>query len=62
MKHMSFALTTSQIRNRTKTVTRRMGWATAKRGVNAIRRWAEDRSVPEGSYLRQMRAVCVRDE
>jgi hypothetical protein len=32
------------------------------RVVNAIRRWAEDRSIGEGSYLRQMRAVCLRDE
>ena len=29
---MSFALTTEQVRNRTKTVTRRLGWATAKAG------------------------------
>jgi hypothetical protein len=32
------------------------------RVVNAIRRWAEDRSVPEGSYLHQMRAVCLRED
>ena len=33
MKHMSFALTTAQIRNRTKTVTRRLGWKSLKPGT-----------------------------
>lgn len=32
MRTMSFALTTQQIRERTKTVTRRMGWGRAKSG------------------------------
>lgn len=32
MRHMSFRLTTEQVRNRTKTVTRRLGWKTAKVG------------------------------
>jgi len=32
MRNMSFSLTTEQVRNRTKTVTRRLGWATAKAG------------------------------
>ena len=32
MRNMSFALTTEQIRNRTKTVTRRLGWRFAKPG------------------------------
>lgn len=32
MPNMSFALTTDQIRNRTKTVTRRLGWARLKAG------------------------------
>jgi hypothetical protein len=31
------------------------------RVVNAIRRWAEDRSIEEGSYLQQLRAVCMRE-
>ena len=33
MRHMSFALTTEQIRNRTKTVTRRVGWKTLTPGT-----------------------------
>jgi hypothetical protein len=33
MRLMSFALTTEQIRNRTKTVTRRLGWKTLKPGT-----------------------------
>ena len=32
MKNISFMLTTDQIKNRTKTVTRRVGWLTAKPG------------------------------
>lgn len=32
MRHMSFALTTDQIRNQTKTVTRRHGWLFLKAG------------------------------
>lgn len=32
MRNMSFSLTTDQIRNRTKTVTRRLGWSFLKPG------------------------------
>lgn len=32
MKLMSFSMTTEQFRNRSKTVTRRLGWANLKRG------------------------------
>ena len=33
MRNISFALTTDQVRNRTKTVTRRIGWATLTPGT-----------------------------
>lgn len=33
MRNISFALTTEQIRNQTKTVTRRVGWANLKPGT-----------------------------
>lgn len=33
MRNISFALTTEQIRNQTKTVTRRLGWRTLKPGT-----------------------------
>lgn len=33
MRNISFALTTEQVRNRTKTVTRRLGWKTLKEGT-----------------------------
>ena len=36
MRNISFMLTTGQIRGRTKTVTRRMGWAFAKVGVKLM--------------------------
>ncbi|MCK5640641.1 MAG: hypothetical protein KAJ19_07585 [Gammaproteobacteria bacterium] len=32
-RNMSFALTTEQVRNQTKTVTRRQGWANLKPGI-----------------------------
>lgn len=32
MRNISFALTTEQVRNQTKTVTRRLGWLDLKRG------------------------------
>lgn len=46
MKHISFFLTTPQIRARTKTVTRRMGWRDLKPGT---RLWA----VVKGQGLRK---------
>ncbi|MCR4374198.1 MAG: hypothetical protein NUW22_05055 [Acidobacteria bacterium] len=33
MRHISFALTTDQVRTQTKTVTRRLGWKTLKPGT-----------------------------
>lgn len=33
MRNMTFAITTDQIRNRTKTVTRRLGWQNVKPGT-----------------------------
>lgn len=36
MRNMSFALTTDQIRNRTKTVTRRLGWRFLKPGQKVM--------------------------
>lgn len=36
MRAMSFMLTTEQMRNRTKTVTRRLGWNSLKRGDRLI--------------------------
>lgn len=40
MRNMSFALTTDQVLNRTKTVTRRMGWKTLEPGtlIRAVRK------------------------
>lgn len=35
-RNMSFMLTTAQIRDRTKTVTRRLGWHTIKRGDKLV--------------------------
>lgn len=39
-RNMSFSITTTQIRDRTKTVTRRLGWRTLKVGepVNAVKK------------------------
>lgn len=64
MKNISFFLTTAQIRNRTKTVTRRMGWANLAPGTTL-------RAVVKGQGLRKgeraetialIRVVGVRRE
>lgn len=41
MRNMSFSMTTGQIRNKTKTVTRRFGWWSLKPGTNL---WAVEKS------------------
>jgi hypothetical protein len=65
MKHMSFALTTAQIRNRTKTVTRRMGWATAKRG-DVVQPIVKGQGLRKGEHVERIgdpiRFVSVRRE
>jgi len=63
MRCMSFAATTEQIKNQTKTVTRRMGWKLLKRG-DLIEAVAKYRGVPrsERKSLGQIIVTSVRRE
>ena len=59
MKNMSFFLTTRQVREGTKTVTRRLGWAFLKPGeiVCAI---VKGQGIPKGGKMERIRLIqCV---
>lgn len=64
MRNMSFALTTEQIRNRTKTVTRRVGWAFLKPGdlVQAIEKGQGLKKGERVKRLCVLRVLSVRGE
>jgi len=64
MRIMSFLLTTDQMRARTKTVTRRLGWADLEKGMllQAVER---TRGLEKGAKVRKLgviRVVSVRKE
>jgi hypothetical protein len=64
MRIMSFLLTTNQMRARTKTVTRRLGWADLEKGMllQAVER---TRGLEKGTKVRKLgviRVVSVRKE
>ena len=63
-RNMSFALTTEQIRNRTKTVTRRLRWLTLKPGdvLNACVKCMGLRPGEQIQRLGQIRVVSVTRE
>lgn len=63
-RNMSFALTTEQIRNRTKTVTRRLGWKFLKVGdvLNACVKCQGLKPGEKIEQLCQIRVVGVRRE
>ena len=63
-RNISFALTTEQIRNRTKTVTRRVGWKFLKVGdvLNACVKCMGLRAGEQIQRLGQIRVVDVRQE
>jgi len=63
-RNISFALTTDQIRNRTKTVTRRLGWKNLKRGdiLNACVKCMGLKPGEKIERLGQIRVVDVRQE
>jgi hypothetical protein len=64
MRNMSFALTTDQVRARTKTVTRRLGWRFARPGmvVRAVRKCMGLRPGEKVEPLAVIRFVSVRRE
>lgn len=64
MRHMSFMLTTEQIRARTKTVTRRIGWQFLKPG-DLIRAIEKGQGLKKGETVKRLgvlRVVSVRRE
>ena len=63
-RNMSFMLTTEQIKSRSKTVTRRLGWSFLKPGtiVNACEKCMGLKRGEKISKLRQIRIVGVRAE
>lgn len=64
MRNISFALTTAQILDRSKTVTRRLGWATLKPGT-VLCAVEKSQGLGKGGKVRrlgQIRVVDVRQE
>lgn len=64
MRNMSFSMTTEQVRNKTKTVTRRFGWWNLKPGTKL---WAVEKSqgLKKGEKIKrisQIEVVSVRAE
>lgn len=60
MRMMSFRLTTAQIRNRTKTVTRRLGWKFAKPG-DRIRAVVKARGLKKGQHPKELAIIEIVD-
>lgn len=58
MRNMSFALTTQQILDRTKTVTRRLGWANLQPGT-LIRAVKKAMGLRPGEKLEPLAVLCV---
>lgn len=65
MRNISFALTTEQIRNQTKCVTRRLGWSTLKPGT-LLQPVVKAQGIPKGGHVEKIggpiRVVSVRRE
>lgn len=60
MRNMSFMLTPEQIRNKTKTVTRRLGWSTLKPGtiVRAVRK---GQGLKKGEKVEELALIRITD-
>lgn len=58
MRNMSFALTTAQILNRSKTVTRRLGWTFLKPG-DQIQAVEKGMGLRKGEKARKLAVICV---
>jgi hypothetical protein len=59
MRNMSFALTTQQVREKTKTVTRRLGWENLKAG-ELIRAVEKCQGLKKGEKIRPICVVRVK--
>lgn len=53
MRHMSFALTTAQVSNRTKRVTRRLGWRFAKVG-DVVQPVVKGQGIKKGEHVEKI--------
>lgn len=60
MRNMSFALTTDQVRDRTKTVTRRVGWKALKVG-QLIRACVKCMGLKPGEQIDRLAILRVKD-
>lgn len=60
MRNMSFALTTSQAYTQVKTVTRRMGWATAKPG-QLIQQVEKGMGLKAGETIKRIHVIKLED-
>lgn len=60
MRNISFAMTTEQVRQRTKTVTRRMGWANLKQGelLSAV---VKSQGLKKGEKVERLATIRVKD-
>lgn len=58
MRNMSFMLTAKQVEDRTKTVTRRLGWWDVEPG-EMIRAIEKGRGLKKGEKVRQLAEICV---
>lgn len=58
MRNMSFMLTTEQIKNRTKTVTRRLGWRFLKPG-DLIQAIEKGQGLKKGETVKRLAVLCV---
>lgn len=58
MRNISFAMTTKQIENRTKTVTRRFGWWGVKPGT-MLRAVEKGMGLKKGEKVRELAEICV---
>lgn len=58
MRHISFALTTEQFRNRTKTVTRRLGWKNLKPGTELMA-CEKCQGLKKGEKVKKLGAIRV---
>lgn len=60
MRNMSFSLTTRQILDRTKTVTRRVGWAFLKPG-DLLQAIEKGQGLKKGEKVRKLAVLVVRN-
>lgn len=58
MRQISFHLTTEQIRNRTKTVTRRIGWNNVKPG-ELLQAIVKGQGIPKGGHVEKLCVIKV---